>query len=262
MPVNANGEEVNQDGSEITPEQQETSDWTQVVALNQKTKVKPLDISVLAPNVIPHNIPYLEVFRTDELYAKDYVSPFMTPPSSTTGDNSESGGESGSDSSSSSDSGSLKSEITSIVENHITVSNSKKEQYVNRLVNANTNWTNIAKIVNGHKIKGNATQDTVIRAILKAKQKANIGSNSNLNHDTPHSSKTKNTKLSTELHNILKNHYKKTSNFTTLINRYMGCKTNKLAIAIVTGKSSNNLKKGTDVSSLNNAILRVKRKYS
>lgn len=98
MVVNSEGVEVNQDGSEITPEDKETSDWTQVLELSQKDNVKPLDIEVLAPSSVPHNIPYFEVYRTDELYAKDYISPFMTLPSdSTSGDDENDGGESNSD---------------------------------------------------------------------------------------------------------------------------------------------------------------------
>lgn len=261
MPINQDGVEVNSDGSEITPEQQETRNWTQVVELETNNIVKPLDMDVLAPKSVPHNIPYLEVYRTDELYAKDYVSPFMTPPSNTTEGNSDEGGVNGSENSSSNNA-SLEAEITSIVNNHITVSSGKKEQYVNRLVKAEAKWSNIAKIVNGHKIKGNATQDTVIRAILKAKQGANSNQSSSPQHDTPHSSKTKNQKLETELRAILKNHYKSKTNFDVLVKRYMGCKTNKLSISVVNGRSSNNLKDGTDVASMTKAILRVKKKYS
>lgn len=262
MPINSDGEEVNIDGSPVTEEQNETSDWTQVIALNQNSNVKPLSIDVLAPNTVPQNIPYLEVYRTDELYAKDYVSPFMTPPSSSTSGDSSNNVDGNNSEESSSDNDSLKNEITTIVDNHIIVSSGKKEQYINRLVKAKANWTNIAKIVNGHKIKGNATQDTVIRAILKAKQKTNSNSSSTPKHDTPHSSKTKNQKLENELRAILKNHYKSTTNFDVLVKRYMGCKTSKLSISIVNGRSSNNLKDGTDVTSMTNAILRVKKKYS
>ena len=177
----------NDDSSNTPTEQQETSDWTEVLKLNEKSDVEPLSVKVLAPNVVPHNIPYLEVYRTDELYAKDYVSPFMTPPSTSTttdGGGSESSGDGG----------------------------------------------------------GSSSQSNM--------------------HDSPHSSKNKNKNLSRDLENILRNHYKKTTNFPVLIKRYLNCKTNKASIEAVHKRSFKNLKPGTDMASLTSAILKVKRKYT
>ena len=197
MPVNNEGEEVNQDGSEITPEQQETSDWTQVIELNQKNIVKPLDIDVLAPNVVPHNIPYLEVYRTDEVYAKEYTSPYLNNTGNTSTDST------------------------------IGTENNQNED--------------------ADSSSGNSH---------------NPNTSSNGKNGAEHSSKTKNEKLAKELETVLKNHYKSTTNFKVLVNRYMLCKTNKLSISVVNGRSANNLKKGTDVKSMTNAILRIKKKYS
>ena len=89
------------------------------------------------------------------------------------------------------------------------------------------------------------------------------GSSSQSNmHDSPHSSKNKNKNLSRDLENILRNHYKKTTNFPVLIKRYLNCKTNKASIEAVHKRSFKNLKPGTDMASLTSAILKVKRKYT
>lgn len=84
MPVNKDGVEVNDDGSEITPEQLETSDWTNVLKLEDNVNAKALSIEVLAPSTVPHTIPYLEVYRTDEAFFKEYVSPLLSNTGNTT----------------------------------------------------------------------------------------------------------------------------------------------------------------------------------
>ena len=61
MPINQEGVEVNEDGTPITDEQKETSDWTQVIELNNKTSVKPYSVDVMVTNKVPHNIPFLDV---------------------------------------------------------------------------------------------------------------------------------------------------------------------------------------------------------
>lgn len=88
-------------------------------------------------------------------------------------------------SSSSSSSFNLWTEISKIVNNHITVSSGttatgekKVDQYIRRLVKAKTDWASIAKITNGHKIKGTgwwikspkAGQNLAIRTILYIKK--------------------------------------------------------------------------------------------
>lgn len=259
MVVNQDGEEVNSDGTLITPEQQETHDFTEVIELHNKTKVKPYSIEELATSSVPHNIPYLEVYRTDELYYEEYESPFASDISVGDGSSDSSSGDSSTDGSDSSGSGSsLWTELANIVNNHITVSSGKKDQYIQRLRDADNNWTAIAKIVNGHKIFGNATQDTVIRAILNAKKNSSSGSGTSAKH----SSKTKNDKLAKELKNIVKNNFKKQVNVTTMVNRYMGCKTNKNSISSVTNHSSVWLKASVSPSSVNNAVYNAKHKYS
>lgn len=259
MVVNSEGEEVNTDGSPITPEQQETHDWTEVIELHNKTKVKPLSIDVLATNTVPQNIPYLEVYRTDELYYQEYKSPYSSDISVTDGSG-DSSGDSGSSDSSDGSGSSLWTELANIVNNHITVSSGKKDQYIQRLRDADNTWTAIAKIVNGHKIFGNATQDTVIRAILNAKKNSSSGSSGV--SSAKHSSKTKNDKLSKELKTIVKNNFKKNVNVTTMVNRYMGCKTNKDSIKSVTNHSSVWLKESVKPSTVNNAVYNAKHKYS
>lgn len=87
--------------------------------------------------------------------------------------------------SSSSSSFNLWTEISKIVNNHITVSSGttatgekRVDQYIRRLVKAKTDWKSIAKITNGHKIKGTgwwikspeAGQNLAIRTILYIKK--------------------------------------------------------------------------------------------
>ena len=198
MVVNSEGEEVNEDGTPLNDEQQETHDWTEVIELHNKTKLKPYSIEELATSSVPHNIPYLEVYRTDELWYKEYHSPYgsdvsVTDSSTSTSSESDTGSDGGDESSSSSSGGSASSS----------------------------------------------------RGVVPK-----------------YSSKTKNGKLKDELKNIVKNNFKKEANHTSLVNRYMECKTNKLIIAGVTGWSSKWLKDGVNVKELNNSIYNAKHKYS
>lgn len=92
MPVNEEGVEVNEDGTPVTPEQRETYDWDTVLKLHSKSNdVKPYSIDELATNKVPHNIPYLEILRTDELYYEEYKSPFLSEIDVGSGSSSESG---------------------------------------------------------------------------------------------------------------------------------------------------------------------------
>ena len=249
MPVNQDGEEVNPDGTPITEEQQETHDFTEVIELHNKTKVKPYSIEELATSSVPHTIPYLEVYRTNEVMYREYKSPYLSDISG------EGGGDDGG---SSGDESSLKDAISTIVKNHVTVSSGKEEQYVDRLVKADTNWSAIAKIINGHKIFGKGTQDSVIRAILDAKKK----NSSNGGVSPTHSSKTRNQKLSNELKSIVKRYFRKGVNSKTMVKRYMNCNTNKDSIRSVTNHSSVWLKASTSPSDVNDAVYRIKHKYS
>ena len=273
MPVNQDGVEVNEDGTPITDEQKETSDWTQVIELNNKTSVKPYSVNAMVTNTVPHNIPFLEVYRTDELYYKEYESPFSSASDSMSGselgeDTSVGNGTdgTGTDSGSSSSSGgsngsALWTEIVTIVNNHIEVSSGKKNQYVSRLVKANANWTAIAKIVNGHRIKGNANQNTVISAILKAKTRKYSNSSGSNSSKGDSSGKVRSKKLNQELRNIVKRYFKKTANVTTLVNRYMSAKTSRDSIGAVTNRSSVHLKNSVSPSTVNSAVYNAKHRY-
>ena len=272
MPINQDGVEVNEDGTPITDEQKETSDWTQVIELNNKTSVKPYSVDVMVTNKVPHNIPFLEVYRTDQLYYKEYESPFSSASDSMMGSelgedtsmgasSDGTGADSGGSSSSSSNGGTaLWTDIVTIVNNHIEVSSGKKNQYVSRLVKADNNWTAIAKIVNGHRIKGNANQNTVISAILKAKK--NKSQNKTTTNKGDSSGKARTTKLQKQITTIVKRYYKSSANVKTITQRYMECKTNKVFIASVTGRHTKHLKSTQNVKSLNNAIYNAKHKYS
>lgn len=172
MPVNEEGEDVNEDGTPITPEQTETSDWTQVVKLSENSKVTPYTIDELCTNQVPHNIPYFEVFRTDELYYEEYSSPYLSGSASsvdTSDDDTDSPDAKSSSSSSSSleevgvthntkmKNTKLKSEIESIVKSHFKKGANHKT-LVDRYMSCKTNKKAIWAVTNRSKkwLKGNA----------------------------------------------------------------------------------------------------------
>lgn len=200
MPTNEDGVEVNEDGSEITPEQLETSDWTSVLKLMEKDNVKSLDMETLAPTSVPHNIPYLEVYRTDEVYFKEYQSPFLSNSGNTT--------------------------LEPTTEEITTDANATAE--------------------NSGKITASNVGD---------KMGAKGGGNN------VKSSKTKNSKLSDEILSIVKKNYKSTANYKTLVNRYMSANATKNSISAVTKRSSIHLEASVNPSTVNSAILDVKKKY-
>ena len=71
--------------------------------------------------------------------------------------------------------------IATLVENHISVSKGKENQYITRLYKADAKWANIAKIIQGHKIKGNGMwsssngQNLAIRTLLYLKKPEHKG---------------------------------------------------------------------------------------
>lgn len=258
MPTNDEGKLVNEDGTPITQEQQETYDWDEVIKLHSSSNLKPYSMEELATTSVPHNIPYLEVYMTDELYYKEYKSPYLSQISAGEGGSSGMGG--GEDGGSEE---SLWTELANIVNNHITVSEGKKDQYIQRLRDANTNWTSIARIVNGHKIFGNATQDTVIRAILNAKKKNNeSNSNQSSNSVSPkHNSLNKNAKLKEEIKRIVKNNFKSGIKVNSATTMYMNCKTDLKSIGLVTVLYKVYLKQGSSETSVTKAIYNAKHRY-
>ena len=78
MPVNDEGVEVNEDGTPVTPEQMETANWAPVQELHNKSKLRPYSMEEMATTSVPHNIPYLEIYRSDELYYQEYKSSFLS----------------------------------------------------------------------------------------------------------------------------------------------------------------------------------------
>ena len=155
--------------------------------------VKPYTIEELTAKGVPQTIPYLEVYRTDEVFYRPYTSPYLAGVSTTGTDNTT-------------DSSSEDTEESS----------------------------------------GSSTND-----------------NSTSNGIAPkYSSKNKNTKLKSEIKTIVKNNFKEKANQDTLVKNYMNSKTTKEAIGSVTNHSSVWLKDEVSPSSVNDAIYRIKHKYS
>ena len=254
MPTNSEGEEVNQDGSPITDEQKETHDWTDVITLRDKSKVKPYSIEELATTSVPHTIPYLEVYRTNEVMYRPYKSPYLTEistdGSSDGSSSSEDSGDGGGSSSSS-----VWTALSKILSDYYPASKDKNG-WIQKLRDANSDWTSIAKVVN--QMGGDSKkQNNVISAVLNAKKNSSTSSNS-----PRYSSKNKNAKLKNELMSVVKNNFKKKANYNTLVNRYMEAKTNKDSISSVTNHSSVWLKSSVSPSTVNNAVYNIKHKYS
>ena len=159
MPINDEGVEVNEDGTPITKEQMETSNWTQVIELHDKTKLKPYSMEEMATTTVPHNIPYLELYRTDELYYEEYKSQFLSDSGNTTLDSYTTS----SDSDSSDDSSSDSSTGTSSPTNPTHSSKNKNPQLTNELKN----------IVKNH-FKKEANYNTLVRRYRECKTNEKI----------------------------------------------------------------------------------------
>lgn len=59
-------------------ESENTFDWTDVIKLHKDSLEKPYSIDKLATSEVTHVIPYLEVYRTDEVLFRPYISPYLT----------------------------------------------------------------------------------------------------------------------------------------------------------------------------------------
>ena len=263
----------NEQNQEVTdPKDEETSDWTEVLELERKARMqKPYDIEVLATSKVPHNIPYLEVYRTDELYYEPYVSPYLSV-SSTAGGGSGSGenGENG-DGSGSSEGSALWSALSDIVWNYYPRSTAK-DYWIGRLRTANNNWSDVAVVVNkmgGDKDK----QNEVIRKVLDAKKKYPSGTKSDKAlrgmkgsgiSDQVYSSLTKNAKLKSALKKAIKPYYKSNANLDTIVKRYMTVLNTKVHVSAVTGKYSKYLKHNDSatIKKLNAKVISLKDEYS
>ncbi|MBP5422956.1 MAG: hypothetical protein J6Y78_11000 [Paludibacteraceae bacterium] len=79
-----------------------TFDWTDVLKLYEDSIEKPYSIDKLATSEVTHVIPYLEVYRTDEVLFRPYISPYLST-SNNTSDSGEDSDSSSEDSDSSSD---------------------------------------------------------------------------------------------------------------------------------------------------------------
>ena len=165
MPVNQDGEEVNEDGSPITDEQKETHDWTDVITLHNNSKVKPYSIEELATSSVPHTIPYLEVYRTNEVMYRPYKSPYLTEIS--TSDSGDSENSASDDSASTDESQSTQSSSSSNAPQYSTKSKNKR-------------LSNELKIIVKNNFKKEANHKTLINRYMSCKtNKEAIGSVTN-----------------------------------------------------------------------------------
>lgn len=123
----------------------------------------------IVPSTTPLTIPYLEIYRTNELEYVPYQSPY-TSSSSDSGDGSDTG-----DGSSESDSvqqakQTLTDELTKIV-NEFYPASKNPSKWVEKLRDANLDWSSVAKVVN--KMGGDKNkQNKVIERVLQAKEQA------------------------------------------------------------------------------------------
>lgn len=250
------------------PKDQETSDWTQVNDLTSKSLVKPYDIETLATSKIPHNIPYLEVYRTDELYYQSYVSPYLSVgdgTSSTSGGDGSTGDGSGGNVSNES---TLWTDLSKIVWNYYPASKNK-DYWIGKFRDAKNNWTSIAVVVNalgGDKDK----QNKVIQEVLNVKNKYMSNKISDMSSATKgitdkiYSTKTRNDRIRNEITTQVKKYYRIDTHihYSSIVNRYMKAENNKYSIGAVTLLYKNHLRSGVYKPTVNQAILDIKVKYS
>ena len=250
------------------PKDQETSDWTNVNDLTKKSLVKPYSIDTLATSKVPHNIPYLEVYRTDELYYQSYVSPYLSVgdgTSSTDGGDGSTGDGSGANVSNES---TLWTDLSKIVWKYYPASK-KKDYWIGRFRDANSTWSSVAIVVNslgGDKDK----QNKVIREVLDVKKKYMSNKINDMNSatrgitDKIYSTKTRNDKIRNGITNLVKKYYRTETHihYSSIVNKYMGAQNNKYSIGAVTLLYRNHLRSGVSKPTVNQAILNVKVKYS
>ena len=227
------------------PKDQETSDWTNVNDLTKKSLVKPYSIDTLATSKVPHNIPYLEVYRTDELYYQSYVSPYLSVgdgTSSTDGGDGSTGDGSGANVSNES---TLWTDLSKIVWKYYPASK-KKDYWIGRFRDANSTWSSVAIVVNS--LGGDKDKQSATRGIT----------------DKTYSTTTRNDKIRNGITNLVKKYYRTETHihYSSIVNKYMGAQNNKYSIGAVTLLYRNHLRSGVSKPTVNQAILNVKVKYS
>ena len=252
--VGSDSEEETQTQPKTKPKKESDNsfDWSKVLELYKDTLVKPYTIEELATSKVPHNIPYLEVYRTDEILYRPYVSPYLSKFTTNDGDSSTSGDGYSEDS--------LTEAISSILDKYYPdISN--HNYWVGELENAPSTWAGISRVIN--KMGGNREhQDNAIREILSAKNSRS--SNTPLQNHTPtYSSLNKNKKLSDELKILVKNNfdYKKSTQIDSLVSLYMDSKTNYYSILAITGTCSRHLKNGSTATGVSKKVRDIKHKY-
>lgn len=240
---------------------QETSDWTLVEKLNNLSKVKPYDIEVLATSKVPHNIPYLEVYRTDELYYEPYVSPYLSVGVDGTVSTSGLDGGVGDQSSGDGSDTNLWTELSKVVWEFYPASKDKN-RWIQEFRDADATWASIARVVNkmgGDKDK----QNKVIGKVLEIKKKYSSLKGMSSAKNNPIFEKTLNTKkLHDELVKKIAPYYKKSANLSTIANKYVVIVNTKETIAIATGLYAKHLKKDANIKQLNSDVAKLKKKYS
>lgn len=254
----------------LDPKDKETSDWTDIDKL-EKSKATPYSVEKLATSKVPHNIPYLEVYRTDELYYQPYTSPFLSSgvdgTTSAGGDDGTVGADGSGGSGTGTGGGVLWTELSKIVWDYYPRSTAKN-YWIGELRKANNNWASVAKVINkmgGDKDK----QNNVIRKVLDAKAKfpydsttSKIGLGASSIVDQVHSAKNKVEKLRGELLEYVRKSYISGIHHSVIVNRYIEANNNKVSIGAVTYVFRKYLKKGVTETAVNSKVLEIKKKYS
>lgn len=270
-------DEVVQNGEVSDPKDDETSDWTEVNTLKNNTKVKPYDIELLATSKVPHNIPYLEVYRTDELYYEPYTSPYLSM-GAISGGAGGTGGGGGSDSGGGggSSDGVLWTKLSEIMATYYPKATA--DYWIRQLRNAPNTWVGVASVVN--KLGGDkGLQNNVIRAVLNAKKNYSANNPSDRSAsgassrgesiaDVTFSSKDKVKKLHNELLNLVKKNYKTHDekghalHHSVIVNKYIASTNNRASVGSVTIVYNKYLKSGVNRTELNTKVMNIKAKYS
>ncbi len=251
------------------PKDQETSDWTDVDKL-EKNHATPYSIEKLATNKVPHNIPYLEVYRTDELYYQPYTSPFLSSGvdgTTSVGEDGTVGADGSGGSGNGVGGGTLWTELANIVWEFYPRS-TDKNYWIGELRSANTDWTSVAKVVN--KMGGDAKkQNKVIQKVIDAKKKFPYDSTTGKMAkgmismaDKVNSSMKSVEKLRDELLKCVRKYYKSGIHHSVIVNQYIGAKNNTISLDARTFMFRKYLKSGVSRDTVNKEVLKIKKKYS
>jgi len=130
---------------------------------------QPHTLEEIVPSTTPLTIPYLEIYRTNELEYQEYQSPYLNQNSSGDAPSDSGDEESGDSASEQARASKLWTDLANLIWEYYPKLQ-KKDDFIRDLRDAEVSWTSIAKQVNkrGNPVK--ETQDKFIEKVLQLKE--------------------------------------------------------------------------------------------